>query len=278
MCVDELMSCLQTAFDYYEDESTGIVYVYTGEYDLVSSNRHKVYRGTILPDGSETWDVVLDLYSYDEYVADPVNNHPSATHIHVVTVDKATGDVYVGTGDGGNQCRIFRSADNGENWQTLGEGSQLWRTLSIWFTETYVYWNMDSNEPQSIWRIARSDLAAQSPVNDLKVQVRELANGSMWYYCWAVDDLGRDVVVMAQSVEGHLRDLMGRLFGIVELEDGSVEIQELLAIDPNIPSPTTFTQLEPKVFQDGVLYCRSRSTLNTNSIWKLRFLREAAPE
>ena len=99
---------------------------------------HKVHRGVIDSD-SETWDVVLEF--------DPENSEGDlkAYHIHVVAVDKYTGDIWVGTGDSGQSSRIIISQDNGETWKVIGAGSQDWRCLSIWFTEDYIYWNMDTS-------------------------------------------------------------------------------------------------------------------------------------
>jgi len=73
-----------------------------------------------------------------------------------VTVDPYTGHVWVNTGDGNEHSRILYSDDHGDSFRLLGTGEQKWRTLSIWFTSTHVYWDMDAVEPQSIWRVPRS--------------------------------------------------------------------------------------------------------------------------
>lgn len=277
LCIDNLLSCLQHGWDFYHDTVNNKVYVYTGEYSAsvgVTDKRHKIIRGTILPDGSDTWDTVLDLYSVTEYNTDPVNNIPSAWHIHVVTVDQSTGDLYVGTGDLDPQCNILYSDDNGATWTTLGTGGQEWRTLSIWFTDNYIYWNMDASTNQSIWRLARTDLVTQSPANDQKTLVATLNNGSMWYHTWAVDDLGNDVLIMAEAAEGQQRDWNARVFGIWENLDGTNTVEELIVLQSETPTEySPMVQLEPRFYDNGFVYFTARDMPYDTSIWKMKFVR-----
>ena len=279
LCIDGLYNCLYHAFDYYYDAANELVYVYTGEYTMdYNTRRCRVIRGVIESDGSETWTTAIEFYTPDEYTADPVGNIPSAHHIHLVTVDQATGRVYAGTGDGNPQCNIVISNDHGVTWQTLGTGAQKWRTLSMWFTDDYVYWNMDTSAPQSIWRLARANLSAQEPENDLSAEVQKLNNGSHWYHCWGKDDQGRDIVIMAQAQEGQIRDWMSRVYGIRELVNGNVEIQELLAARSNTPDVyTPMAQFEPQLQHGDYIYLNGRQLMDHNRLWKMRFVREAAP-
>src|SRR5690606_15672706 len=122
------------------------------------------------------------------------------------------------------QSKIMVSEDFGENWRIIGHGAQTWRTLSIWFTEEYVYWNMDAASAQAIWRIDRKNLHNQSPDNDFKEKVAELIGGSHWYTTWAKDVYGDDVIIMGQTVEGRKRDHSARVFLIKEFPDGRVKV------------------------------------------------------
>jgi hypothetical protein len=219
---------------------------------------------------------------------------------------------------------LLYSDDNGENFRLVAVGSQTWRCLSIWFTENYVYWNMDAYiYAQSCWRIPRSrfdekgywpcitpELASgktrigvsylvtasetdtyfpvsvghvytetetrtldkrnsartiDDPDYNYTEKVVELRNGSLWYHLWTFDDEGDPLVIMGQSAEGAHRDYRGRVFGIKERPDGSVNVQELLSIGSTNPdvydSNTMFVQLEPMAQDaDGHIYFSGRKT------------------
>lgn len=142
-------------FDHYFDRDSNICYVYVGEYSCNPSRSHNVYRGIVHPDGRQDWSTILSFESIEDYKKDN-SLLTSARHVHIVKVDRATGDLWIGTGDEDIHCRIMLSTDHGDSFRVLGRGSQEWRTLSIWFTKDYVYWNMDSHEPQKIFRLART--------------------------------------------------------------------------------------------------------------------------
>lgn len=119
--------------------------------------------------------------------------------------------------------------------------------------------------------------AVDDPVYDYKEKVVDLCNGSLWYHLWVHDDSGDPVLILGQSAEGAQRDLRGRVFGIKELPDGNVDVQELLSIsstNPNVyDSSTMFVQLEPKV-QDahGNIYFTGRHTNHRIYKTKLRWM------
>jgi hypothetical protein len=99
----------------------------------------------------------------------------------------------------------------------------------------------------------------------------------------AVDDLGRDVVVMSAAAEGRLRDQKGRTFSFYEAANGDVESQELFLAVGTVPTDyNPYTRLDPK-FQDGeYLYLQTSGGVwyngfQTNGVWKMRFFRESAP-
>jgi hypothetical protein len=277
LCISGLLSCLRHGFDFYHDPVEDKVYVYSGDYSAdaaTEATRHKVMRGTILADGSDTWATILEPYSVNQYLADPVNNIPSARHVHLVVADPSTGDLYVGTGDLDAQCHLFYSSDYGATWRELGNGSQSWRSLSVWFTANYIYWNMDSSVGQSIWRLARTDLAAQAPGNDLKTLVAQLNNGSHWYTTWAVDDQGKDVLILAAAAEGQQRDWNARVFGVWEALNGTNTVEELCVLPSSTPSVyNPMVQLEPRFYEGGLVYFTARYLPNSTSIWRMRFER-----
>jgi len=137
------------------DPETKTGYVYVGEYSCDPDHRHCVFRGVFPRDGSTHWEKVLEFASLAEWEAD-WSILDAARHIHVVTCDPYTGHVWVGTGDYPMHARLLYSDDQGGHFRLLVMGDNPYRTLSIWFTEQYVYWNMDVRTPQSVWRIPRS--------------------------------------------------------------------------------------------------------------------------
>jgi len=147
---------LAHGFDTHWDVTTQTGYVFAGEYSVDTSQRHRVHRGTYPNAAAPVWDIVLDFATIDEWTLDP-SVLDAVRHIHVVTVDPYTGDVYVGTGDGNEHSRIYHSSDFGSNFDLLGFGTQEWRTLAIWFTEDFAYWNMDASDAQVIRRIPRTE-------------------------------------------------------------------------------------------------------------------------
>jgi len=248
-------SALRHMFDYAYDAISGNVYVFVGEYSTVDTTQCRVIKGIIPNSGEQVWETSLEFYSRSQFNAEPTLS-PSCRHIHAVIVEKSSNTLWVGTGDVGNEIQIMRSIDFGLTWETVGKGTQDWRTLSIWFTEDYVYWNMDADTPQGIWRLPKANLQAD------KELVARLSNGTMWYHMPIKDHLGEDAILMAQSAEGQFRDENGRVFYIKELTDKTVEIEEVLLVyrEEGVPFDG-FIQIEPILQDDdGYVYFNGRSS------------------
>lgn len=269
--VETDFSGLYHSIDWYYDGTK--VYVYASEYGTNLDHRFKVIRGTYTATGVGTWATIKEFYSQNEFKNSGLS--PSIRHFHLVTVDKSTGYVYVGSGDSDHECFLLLSKDNGDTFKVLGTNSQEYRILSVWFTKTYIYWNMDSASGQRVFRLAKSNLDAQSVDNDLKETVATLDNGSHWFHCWAKDELGEDIVIMGASPEGEKRDWLSRLFSFKELPNLKVEVKELLALPSSTPDVydngiTMYAQLEPKFYHNGKLYVRGRYTnppATSSNIW-----------
>ena len=316
------MRGLNHSLTYHWEPGSQTGYVYAGEYSSDPNERHCVCRGVFPATGEAAWDTILDFPSLSEWRSDPSTLH-AVRHVHTVTVDPYTGHVWVGTGDTDVHSKLLYSDDNGESFRLVGVGDQAYRTLSIWFTERYVYWSMDAYHDQSCWRIPRSRFeesgfwpsltpeltsgstrpggryyvtasetdghfpvpvgeiyeetvarglnetkrvrAIGDPEYDYKEKVVELVNGTLWYHLWVQDDRGDPILVLGQAAEGAHRDFRGRVFGIKELPDGNVDVQELLSVSSRHPRrydyDTMYVQLEPKA-QDaqGYIYFTGRTT------------------
>lgn len=112
--------------------------------------------------------------------------------------------------------------------------------------------------------------AVNDPEYDYRQTVATLANGSHWYYGWYKDSKGEELVIMSAAAEGEKRDKRARLFGIKELKDGSVDVQELLSIGtPFNDELSHYVQLTPGYQDDeGYIYFRGRKT--EHMIYKMR--------
>lgn len=79
-----------------------------------------------------------------------------ARHVHCVTQDPDTGDVWLATGDRDEECRIGRLADG--EFRPIGGGSQHWRAVEVAFGPETVLWGVDSATVQSrIYALDRTD-------------------------------------------------------------------------------------------------------------------------
>lgn len=79
-------------------------------------------------------------------------------HIHFVQWDKYENCLWMGTGDKDSECRLMRSQDNGDSWETIGEGNQQWRAVGISLTKDSLYWGTDAGsvpDPNFIVRMDR---------------------------------------------------------------------------------------------------------------------------
>ena len=65
-------------------------------------------------------------------------------HIHFVQWDPFAECLWLGTGDTNEESRLLTSVDDGQTWEPIGEGSQLWRTVGVVFTPEAVYWGTDA--------------------------------------------------------------------------------------------------------------------------------------
>ena len=165
---------LQHGFARYFDESNATEYLYAGEYSVDPNAPHAVYRG--INTGPNTrWKKVLEWQPESAFYGD-TSNLNTIRHVHAVQTDPYTGHVWVATGDLDQHSRLYFSDDNGESFTLIAIGSQKFRSLSLWFTERFVYWNMDTERAdQKVYRIPRSVFASNGRWPSL---TPELSSGS----------------------------------------------------------------------------------------------------
>lgn len=93
-------------------------------------------------DNGQTWRIIRSL------------RH--VRHIHLVQYDPFSKRIWIGTGDRDEECSISFSEDEGESWTEIGSGNQMFRAVSLLFTEDSVYWGSDAPTKQNyIYRYVR---------------------------------------------------------------------------------------------------------------------------
>lgn len=84
-------------------------------------------------------------------------------HFHAVAADPYTKHWWAASGDADDQCKIYRSTDDGLTWTVLYSGSQHERTTSFVFTADHVYYGTDypalTDDHSKLVRITKSDLS-----------------------------------------------------------------------------------------------------------------------
>jgi hypothetical protein len=116
--------------------------VYLGEYFL-NNNRACEVKLLKSHDKGKTWDVIQRM--------------KNIRHIHAVQYDPYGEKIWMATGDKDGESFILSSDDDGKSWKELASGSQKYRTVSLLFTDSHIYWGTDAPTIQNcIFRYSRS--------------------------------------------------------------------------------------------------------------------------
>ena len=104
--------------------------LYFGEYGMnPKRNSVNIYRSK---DKGKSWHVI---YSFQK---------GSIRHVHGCYYDVFSNSIWVLTGDLNNENIILKSDLGFKNIEIIGDGSQSFRAVNLFFTENYVHWIMDS--------------------------------------------------------------------------------------------------------------------------------------
>jgi hypothetical protein len=77
-------------------------------------------------------------------------------HIHGIYFDRVTGSLICLTGDKDSECRMIRSFDGFATVETIGEGDETWRAVSILFEDKSMFYGTDAEfRSNHIYRIDR---------------------------------------------------------------------------------------------------------------------------
>lgn len=78
-------------------------------------------------------------------------------HIHGLYFDKFTGSIFCLTGDVERECRIIKTKDKFGSIETIGEGDESWRAVSVLFSEDSFYYGTDAEfQENKIYKVERS--------------------------------------------------------------------------------------------------------------------------
>lgn len=114
---------------------------YLGEYFLNNKREFPVKLLKSEDDG-QSWRVLRSL--------------SNIRHIHCVQYDPFSRRIWMGTGDKDEESSISFSEDEGKSWTEIGCGDQMFRAVSLLFTENHIYWGSDAPTRQNhIYRYVR---------------------------------------------------------------------------------------------------------------------------
>jgi hypothetical protein len=114
---------------------------YLGEYFL-NNKRNAAVNLLKSEDDGRSWKIIRSLRHI--------------RHIHCVQFDQFSGKIWMGTGDRDEECNISFSEDEGKSWSEIGAGNQMFRAVSLMFTEDHVYWGSDAPTRQNyLYRYVR---------------------------------------------------------------------------------------------------------------------------
>lgn len=74
-------------------------------------------------------------------------------HVHFIKWDNYEKCLWMGTGDYGEnnkECRLYKSSDNGNTWDLIGQGSQDWRAIGVCFDNESLLWGTDAGSTSDV--------------------------------------------------------------------------------------------------------------------------------
>lgn len=112
---------------------------------LVSTRRNDFYYGEYFQN-SENASVMVYQFNSLSRSWKTLFEFPSGQirHVHAIQEDPYTDKIWICTGDSDDQSSITWTDNNFEGVETLGNGSQLWRSCQLVFTEQSVLWGTDT--------------------------------------------------------------------------------------------------------------------------------------
>lgn len=140
----------------YAEDSQGNLFIAEYGYKYSNDGTHARYVHKSTDDGL-TWNICFD------------SGAPYDSHLHNIEVDPFDDSIYLSVGDTNTQ-RLYRSADQGENWTLIKEGIQH---ISCLFFESGILWGSDDHT-------GTITLMERGTWNEIVVYTHR-NNEAMWY-------------------------------------------------------------------------------------------------
>jgi hypothetical protein len=198
-------------------------WAYIGEYFL-NPSRSSVRIWRIAPDLS-SWEIAHEF------------EPGSIRHVHGVYRDPfEPSSLWVTTGDAQGECHLHHSHDRLRTLERIGDGSQAWRTVRLFFTPGHVAWLMDSQDEENFaCRIAR----AGGPI-----EIGQAIGAPAWYGAQTTDGLYLAFTTVEAGAGVHRQE------SLVLASDDAFHWQEIYSFRKDAWRPM-------RVFKNGILICPS---------------------
>ncbi|MDH3531238.1 MAG: hypothetical protein OEQ28_16890 [Acidobacteriota bacterium] len=142
----------------------------------------KVYFGEYLAN-DDRGEMSVYEYSTGAATLEIAYTFPAGTikHIHGLYFDEFTNAIFCLTGDVDAECRILRSFDGCRTFETVGEGDESWRAVSLQFDADSLFYGTDAEfRANHIYKVDRNTLERE--------QIGEVS-GTVFYSKKVGDDI-----------------------------------------------------------------------------------------
>lgn len=117
------------------------------------------------------WRVSADLKKWQ-----PAAELDFVRHVHGIYQDSYHPKTYwVTVGDFESECYLLKTEDNFKTIKKIGDGSQIWRAVRLFFTKNYICWLTDSHVEQNF--------ACRMNRQTRKIEIGQQLDASVWYGC-----------------------------------------------------------------------------------------------
>jgi hypothetical protein len=116
-------------------------------------------------DNAERGEMRIYKYSEGSDRVEIVHIFPanSIRHIHGLYYDEFTESIFCLTGDKEKECRILRSFDECKTFETVGQGDETWRAVSVLFRKDHFYYGTDAEfQTNNIYKVDRKTLEREN--------------------------------------------------------------------------------------------------------------------
>lgn len=197
------------------------------------------------PDRGEVriWRMSPDLSNYECAYIFPAG---SIRHVHGLYRDTfRPASLWVTAGDFEGECYFYRTADRFQSLERIGDGTQLWRAVRLFFTPDYITWLTDSHMEQNY--------ACRMHRETHKLEQGQPLPGSGWYGIAATDGW----YIAFTTVEPG--EAIQRMESLVLVSRDGFVWQEAAAFRKDIWRPM-------KVFKYGVISAPT-GVMDSQSLW-----------